>query len=173
MSELGFSPLSVPYRPERRLWHYEDICSQPRGAGTSDLHMKHLPPPAGLQTHRHKSTINDPKTHKGATVPAADLPRVIVCSVSAEQLARAFHRYRISITDRMHRSLVRLLLLSFSAWSHVRPCMSCLLRQQAKLPRNTLTLFMENSSIWLLLRLKSRRTSLNTDTAPCRSPVAP
>lgn len=36
-----------------------------------------------------------------------------------------------------------------------------------------LTLFMENNSIWLFLRLKSLWTSLNTDAAPARSPVAP
>lgn len=64
------------------------------------------------------------KNQKEAKVLAADLPRVMVCSVSAEQLARAFHRYRISITDRMHRSVVRPLLLSFSAWPHVHPCIS-------------------------------------------------
>lgn len=38
---------------------------------------------------------------------------------------------------------------------------------------HVLTLFMENNSIWLFLRLKSLRTSLNTDAAPARSPVAP
>lgn len=36
-----------------------------------------------------------------------------------------------------------------------------------------LTLFIENNSIWLFLRLKSLWTSLNTVIAPSRSPVAP
>lgn len=58
-----------------------------------------------------------------ANMLTAELPCVMVCSVSVEQLARAFHRYRISITDRMHRSLVRLLLFSFSAWRDMQTCM--------------------------------------------------
>lgn len=50
----------------------------------------------------------------------------------------------------------------------------CILHQKfAQSAGSMLTLFMENNSIWLFLRLKSLWTSLNTWTAPSRSPVAP
>lgn len=42
------------------------------------------------------------------------VPWAIVCSLALEQLGRAFHRYRISITDRMQSSLDILELFSFS-----------------------------------------------------------
>lgn len=48
-----------------------------------------------------------------------------------------------------------------------------LLHHNTKPAGHVLTLFMENSSIWLFLRLKSLWTSLNTAAAPSRSPVAP
>lgn len=65
------------------------------------------------------------------------LPWFIICSLDEEQFWRAFHRYRTSITPKMHSSLVGDVFLNRSAWKQNQTESICVLYWWLSCPNPT------------------------------------